>query len=1310
MGIQQFYKGDPSLKQYYLVNDFSGGINTVDVDERTTDREFRELLNVELIRTGMIQNRKGWGNSTLLNGLIKEASVTLPNGPYAMIKIVKSEGSLLQKLEEYEERGLDLVAAKQLLGNYTLEILFIYEQAGIILGLLTLSNTDVTFQTITQIESGSLSSERSLTSIETVDYTDFVYFNLSDLNPSFNGLFEYNIDKKTFRTIKGSNAYVPNAYEISKIGFNILAENPLSAIRETPGAFNIAGLYLTTTLFDNGDLVQSKTPLLQIPPNGQVTLNVIYAGQDIKLENFSVEFYTQTFDDEGLPVENKITATQTGSALQPGLARFAYTIEVQNKPEIYVRIKLFSGVTLAAAKTQVLPVHKFIDTTAMMDYFLEPENRLLVSPSTAENEINKLFLHRKFTTTPYLYNKINDLSVIFNGQTVQTLNAGNDFGIVYDGEKLTQGKKWEETTETVYNQTVASTPSLALDTSLQALNENTSEMDCDDFDDLTLTTLSDPDSAFYKEPDASLNFVLKVRRTHVVENVSTAFDFTVTDKASFDDFTGLKNTLGGPNPPSGYNSGTSATAFNNLTASQFQTWLTTPSPNGGGQQLPTVDTFYAIHGFYTQTNPTTYYWAPYSGSASAQLSYFVSTNDTNCALISSADPNSYATATSGNVGQILELRSYYPTGTTGGFSQTSQTNFNRTATWVTNSGGCGFFPIGGGSALVNWANSNLLLSDYNNGDIIRVSGAYYDGIDVEPCGVIGYLIVSKTQTTQECQVRKFVSTTSGGGTTAVYIGVKYFKAIAGGSSIVDCDPIAYNGQPMAKYYRIVPDALGFGTPITLYDKDPVDGKGYMYYMTNGTRYKLYYYQPNILSNVAPQGDYLEVKKISNIILKKPSPTYIYYAGNNVDTPTNYYRYQEGSTLGTLEGDFTYVQFTDTPQETSYIDIYGIGVTENPQEVNQISLAGFRDLEIGSRLVLYKENIVWFSDLYQFDYIPNYNYIILPLTPDDRITSINYFKGSYIIFTKERIYKMSGTFGSNDFQIQVINDSIGCINSYSVKPFNNTLVFMTRDGLYRIKQNYYSGGLENVEKIDKQIDGIIPNNVQVHSFLYNEQYILMYDYKPGALDTGFNVLKMYYNMSAPKGFPYVKDKYAIMPKIVAKLDNGLYSVRFGKFYRYDKGYTDFLPPGEVTQTQINNSVFTTKIRTHKLSFGYPTHEKKFKQVIIKDIANEVVPLFFDIYVNNFRVYRHTEFVSGLNDLGEIVYEPVETPFNIGADNLLGNFELTKDQLGDLSARVHKITIAGRGKDIVLDIERRTAQQFSIQDIGYVYKMGKAREDR
>ena len=94
-------------------------------------------------------------------------------------------------------------------------------------------------------------------------------------------------------------------------------------------------------------------------------------------------------------------------------------------------------------------------------------------------------------------------------------------------------------------------------------------------------------------------------------------------------------------------------------------------------------------------------------------------------------------------------------------------------------------------------------------------------------------------------------------------------------------------------------------------------------------------------------------------------------------------------------------------------------------------------------MLYKGNTLWFSVYGNPNYFPYKNYVNLPLVGNDEIVSINYFRGSYIVFTKERIYRISGYYP--DITITMINDSIGCIAPNSIKSFNNTLVFLTYDG-------------------------------------------------------------------------------------------------------------------------------------------------------------------------------------------------------------------------------------------------------------------------
>jgi hypothetical protein len=1118
MGRQQFYKGNPELKQYFLVNDFSGGINTVDVDERTEDNEFRELLNVELIRAGMIQNRKGWGQLDLLNDLLIAKGLSLPRfdtqsatgefaDRYALIKVVKNDGNLLTVLDNLEEQGSDLAAFNRLELVYDLQLLLIYEVTnpnGIKISVLTLSN-DTTKDGLTEVftlAGTQFDDDKLLSNIETIEYTDYLYFSLSQIKKDLKGLFEYNTVTKDYRIVRDDEApkafiYKPTPYEVSKIGFNVLSNTPLTDVEEQVGFLSITGLFLTTYQVNQVSnvptLVDTGIPVTNFPQDGYVTLNVLYTGEDVTTDDFTLEFYVMgTNLTTGLPEERPIEFSLDATALEEtsGIARFACTVQVKNNPTIYIRVKLLSGIVFADR----VVTRSFSSTSSMVSFYNPATN----TKFAVSEGVNRFVLFNK-TAIPYQYERQTGFS--YNpGTGVQT------FTPIYNDLNISSVNAWEEVTvsgATVY-----------------AAATNKSSYQTQSFAEYTnMTAATVPTSA----TGLAVGHVLRVQKAAFLPGNPKQVTMTEVSQSIYDSAS-LK---------SGYNYGQA------------------PQPEGC---------------------PTSF--SPPSTTAFAELVKDSAVN-----------------------GQVYRLQY---------------------SAWT--------------------------LTIYLDG-----SGSFYNTI---------------------------VCTNS----------FRYYRA-----TVIDATSNYYeNATPEEfRYFRVIAPSAELSNPIITYN--PNDNK--VYYRSGATK-----------TEVATG-----VLRINSIGERIPKTNELYLA--DITAPlveANYYQYNGGAAGDNT--DFDQATFVTAADTSIYTDIYNVGSNLNAKKIEALDLTGFRLIEINNRLVLYKTNIIWFSDLYQFDYIPNYNYIILPLTADDFITGIVYFKGSYMIFTKERIYKMSGTFGTGDFQIQIVSDAIGCISPFSIKAFNNTIVFMTHDGLYRMKQNYYSGGLENVEKIDKQLDGVVPNNVQVHSFLYNEQYILMYDYKPGALDIGFNVLKMYYNMSAPKGFPYVKDKYVIMPKIVAKLDNGLYSVRFGKFYRYDKGYTDFLPPGEVTQTQINNSVFTTKIRTHKLSFGYPTHEKKFKQIIVKDIANEVVPLYFDIYVNNFRVYRHTDFVSNLNDEGAVVYEPTENPVFIGSPNLLDDFTLTEDQLGDLSARVHKITIAGRGKDIVLDIERRTAQQFSIQDIGYVYKMGKAREDR
>jgi hypothetical protein len=1261
MGRQQFYKGNPELKQYFLVNDFSGGINTVDVDERTEDNEFRELLNVELIRAGMIQNRKGWGLTRLLNLLLEAPSnatgedtppavslptyqlngSTVPVDQYALIQIVKNVGNILPLIEEYDEKNVSLAQFKSYGFNYDLEILMIYSDLDSIkLGLLKLSSSAAeganSFTVIATIASNiTLSETRPLTNIETISFSDKIYFSLSQLKENLPGLGEYDIDDKTFRFVRddedlNSSIYKPNPYEATKVGFNVLSANPLTDVSTVSTLFSITGVFLTT--FDvsptTNILNDSQTPIQSIPLNGKFTVNTLYTGQNVSVNDFTLKFFSFKNDNQGIPQEVEIPFTLKAIKQEDeiGVLRFAVEVDIKGYNEINIRIIGRNGILF----TQTF-VRSFPTTEDMVEYFNPDTNSRYVTFAN-----NRYTLFTK-TNLPYTYDNVTELT--YENKT---------FPITDDASFGTSTVKvWETSSATAYNNQVEN----------KGVHRPAGECDQTIFDGVNVTSLNTTGS-FLPTSQYNTNYIAEVRKSRTVQlAVPERYFWSSTTTSS----------------PIG--------SSQTVTPSQFDAFTVSSLPT-----LPS-SSFLVNHIrriiAYTSVPTTTFAWQEVSSGTVSETITGPTSSTSTCPVISvSTVENLYGSGPSQNyIVAVTSKRTVTTPQTSQRYLELiSPQAFTREATSNSDTLQCD-----SDSTVI--AKQNQFISQnilgaltFNDGEVFRIE-AQNDAGDF--CGyVYARGVVPSTTSIVDCTTRLFRWTEVPSSTEVLY-GVKYYivnyQAAGTTTNRVDCEPVE------VKYFKLVSQPVGEGITYSASTKK-------IQYRLNNTRTDIY----------------SDVELIPSLSTIKPNIGSRYLIGSVPTDQTKYYLYNGGA-VGDLT-DFTNITFSEAITETEYVDIY---VVSEPtlRKIEALDITGFRILEAWNRLIYYKENIIWFSDLYQFDYIPNYNYVVLPLSPNDKIISINYFKGSYIIFTKDKIYKMSGTFGAEDFQIQMINDTIGCISAFSVKGFNNTLVFMTHDGLYRIKQNYYQNGLENVEKIDRQLDGIVPYNIEVYSLLYNEQYLLIYDYTEGIPDSGFNVLKLYYNMSAPNGFPYVKDKYSIVPTVIGQFDDGLYSIKYGKFYKYDKGYTDFLPPNETVEDLENPSLYTVKIRTHKLSFGYPTHEKKFKSILIKDIANEPVPLLFDIYINNFRVYQHTQFQTTINDLGEIIYEPILTnPVIIGSNNLLGNFELNKDQLGDLSARVHKIVFSGKGKDILIDIERKTAQQFSIQDIGYIYKVGKAREDR
>lgn len=157
----------------------------------------------------------------------------------------------------------------------------------------------------------------------------------------------------------------------------------------------------------------------------------------------------------------------------------------------------------------------------------------------------------------------------------------------------------------------------------------------------------------------------------------------------------------------------------------------------------------------------------------------------------------------------------------------------------------------------------------------------------------------------------------------------------------------------------------------------------------------------------------------------------------------------------------------------YYDYYDVGqVDPETKKVETLNIGDCGMVEMYNRAVYYKDDTIWFSEINNFNYIPNYNYILLPIEPTDKITKIIYFRNVYIVFTKSRIYKMLGSFGDSDFQLMPLNLSIGCHAPNTVIPVENVLYFASPRGLYQLissaSYTTSSATFENVKEIDTKV--------------------------------------------------------------------------------------------------------------------------------------------------------------------------------------------------------------------------------------------------
>lgn len=412
-----------------------------------------------------------------------------------------------------------------------------------------------------------------------------------------------------------------------------------------------------------------------------------------------------------------------------------------------------------------------------------------------------------------------------------------------------------------------------------------------------------------------------------------------------------------------------------------------------------------------------------------------------------------------------------------------------------------------------------------------------------------------------------------------------------------------------------------------------------------------------------------------------------------------------------------IKFTDSGVNVStYRDYYTVGTVDpQSQKVEQLNVGEMKCIEIAQRLVYYGKNTVWFSEINRYDYIPNYNYVLFPLENTDEIVKIAYYRTSYMIFTKRRIYKFVGTFGADDFGVLLVNDTIGCIAPESVYMVSNEMYFLSQTGLKSLKNDVFRENLENIDDLDEKVSPYIIANEFAYGFLYQDQYILSNNLRGEVRPLeiryqNFNIpdtCRYYYNTKA-----FVFDQYASSSDISNRLYPSFIVYDSGYLYTFMKDYN-----GKSTLWRYGDDYsdfgvsFTALLETSGINMNYPLHKKKIKNIILKCTGGELAqPLYVKVYADGATVYDTWVGATRVLSTGEVIYEVVEKPTLELPPSIaqLGGMKLGITKLGNSPIILRKLKLPTSCKNIAISIESRTDEKLVIMSIGYTYKIGKVKE--
>lgn len=341
-----------------------------------------------------------------------------------------------------------------------------------------------------------------------------------------------------------------------------------------------------------------------------------------------------------------------------------------------------------------------------------------------------------------------------------------------------------------------------------------------------------------------------------------------------------------------------------------------------------------------------------------------------------------------------------------------------------------------------------------------------------------------------------------------------------------------------------------------------------------------------------------------------------------------------------------------------------------------------------RLILYGDknnpDAIFISHLNNFNYFPVPNSLIFETREREPITKIIRYRDHLVVFTNNSIQALFGK-SPMDYQRVVVHTGIGCVAGNSVQIMENNIVFLSKEGVHIVKSFGYNEIRMNVEKIDLPISNMIPLDENACSSIHENQYHLVFP------DRNLR-FRCYFKAE----YAWVYDESDNIDFQIMYSNRGeLYAIREnGEVVVFDESLnTD------------NGHIFDMVVKSKKIDFGQPYHDKKLKEIqMILGAEDRRASVSTNVYADDSKVVDTNTSYASVDDNDYVVWNYQNTPnMELYAGTTFGDWVLGSSHFGRAGTGVYSLVLRGRCRQTQFEMVHSEDTPLILLGFGYVFKL-------